>query len=28
SFKNTAKGLYLLKIKNGSKQTTRKLVIE
>ncbi|MDC3299061.1 M12 family metallo-peptidase [Flavobacteriaceae bacterium] len=27
-FKNTAKGLYLLKIKNGSKQTTRKLVIE
>ena len=28
SFKNTAKGLYLLKIKNGSKQTTKKLVIE
>jgi len=28
SFKNTAKGLYLLKIKNGSKQTIRKLVIE
>jgi hypothetical protein len=28
SLKNTAKGLYLLKIKNGSKQTTRKLVIE
>ena len=28
SFKNTAKGLYLLKIKNGTKQTTRKLVIE
>ena len=28
SFKNTAKGLYLLKIKNGSKQTTRKLLIE
>ncbi|QMU65088.1 MAG: T9SS type A sorting domain-containing protein [Flavobacteriaceae bacterium] len=27
-FGNTSKGLYLLKIKNGSKQTTRKLVIE
>ena len=28
SFENTAKGLYLLKIKNGTIQTTRKLVIE
>ena len=28
SFENTAKGLYLLKINNGAKQTTRKLVIE
>ena len=28
SFENTAKGVYLLKIKNGNKQTTKKLVIE
>ena len=28
SFENTSKGLYLLTIKNGSKQTTRKLIIE
>ena len=28
SFENTSKGLYLLKITNGSKQTTRKLLIE
>ena len=28
SFQNTAKGFYVLKIKNGAKQTSRKLVIE
>ena len=28
SFHNTAKGFYVLKIKNGTKQTSRKLVIE
>ena len=28
SFQNAAKGLYVLKIKNGTKQTSRKLVIE
>ena len=28
TFGNTSKGLYLLRIKNGSKQTTRKLVIK
>ncbi|MDC3196052.1 T9SS type A sorting domain-containing protein, partial [Flavobacteriaceae bacterium] len=28
SFQNTAKGFYVLKIKNGTKQTSRKLVIE
>ena len=28
SFKNISKGIYLLKINNGSKQTTRKLLIE
>ncbi len=28
SFSNTSKGLYLLKVINGSKQTTRKIVIE
>ncbi|MGB0879261.1 MAG: reprolysin-like metallopeptidase [Polaribacter sp.] len=28
NFNNTAKGLYLVKITNGNKQTTRKLVIE
>ena len=28
SFENTAKGVYLLKIKNGTNQTTKKLVIE
>jgi hypothetical protein len=28
SFQNTAKGFYVLKIKNGTKQTSRKLLIE
>jgi hypothetical protein len=28
SFENIVKGVYLLKIKNGTNQTTRKLVIE
>jgi len=28
SFQNTAKGFYVLKIKNGTKQTSRKLIIE
>jgi len=28
SFQNTARGFYVLKIKNGAKQTSRKLVIE
>ena len=28
SFQNTAKGFYVLKIKNGAKQTSRKLLIE
>jgi hypothetical protein len=28
NFNNTAKGLYLVKITNGNKQTTRKLIIE
>ena len=28
SFENTAKGVYLLKIKNGNKQTAKKLIIK